>query len=687
MSVESHPSEKRRALLSRLSLRTKLTGTIVATSTLSLVLACTIFLIMQSRAISDAMTPAQAHAFLERFAQIALASFVISFTVAYLIARAFEQAMVKPLDDVISVIDRIRRERDYSARVEQLSEDEFGRLVSSFNMMLDELQARDLQIAQTLRALESARDQAETANVSKSQFLANMSHELRTPLNAIIGYTEILIEDFEDEAQTGPVDDLQKIRRSAHHLLTLINDILDLSKIEAGRMLPDVHVFDVTNLLDEVLATIKPIAMQKNNRLITHIEEAIGDARSDSVKIRQCLLNLMSNACKFSEGGIVTLSVRSLERVDSDGLLQFTISDTGIGMSEEQLANLFQPFMQADATTTRKFGGTGLGLAITKRFAELLGGGITVTSEPGVGTTFTMVVPRSAPNGNQSAGEEFLRVLPASLPALNMTTQQVAADTLTQNPDAPLILVVEDEPSSRELMTRWLSRMGYRVETAVDGEQGLAKARDHKPSVILLDVTMPKMTGFEVLKQLRSDPVTEMIPTIMVTAHDDRRYGLLMGAAEHLTKPIERQDLARILTLYSGKGDGEVLLVEDDPSIAEIYIRGISQAGFAVHHARNGVEALGMMEFNTYSLAIVDLMMPEMDGFELIEALEKRDPNKSMPIMVVTAKELTREDRGRLAGRIDKLHMKGGLSPRELVKDIFALTETTEVPVKRAVNE
>jgi signal transduction histidine kinase/DNA-binding response OmpR family regulator len=685
MVKEMQSDTPRRGLLSRLSLRTKLTGTIVATSTLSLLLASTVFLMMQNQIISDAMTAEQASAFLGRLGQIGLASFVISFTVAYLVARAFEQAMVKPVDDVIDVIERIRRERDYSARVEQFSDDEFGRLISSFNMMLDELQARDVQIAQTLRALETARDQAETANVSKSQFLANMSHELRTPLNAIIGYTEILIEDLEDEGAAGPVDDLGKIRRSAHHLLTLINDILDLSKIEAGRMLPDAHLFDVSSLMDEVLATIKPIAAQKKNQLIAHIDPGIGDARSDSVKIRQCLLNLMSNACKFSEEGIVTLSVRVLEHTDADGLLQFTVSDTGIGMSAEQLDNLFQPFMQADASTTRKFGGTGLGLAITKRFAELLGGDITVTSEPGVGTTFTMVLPRNVPN-SQSNSEEFLRAVVPMLPAAETHISRSVNDTQTTNPDAPLILVVEDEPSSRELMTRWLSRMGYRVETAADGEQGLEKARRCKPAVILLDVTMPKMTGFEVLKQLQSDPVTEMIPTIMVTAHDDRRYGLLMGAAEHLTKPIERQDLARILTLYSGKGEGEVLLVEDDPSIAEIYTRGIAQAGFAVHHARNGVEALGMMDFNTYSLAIVDLMMPEMDGFELIEKLEQRDPNKTMPIMVVTAKELTREDRARLAGRINKLHMKGGLSPRELVKDIFTLTEVTEIPVKRAVN-
>jgi signal transduction histidine kinase/DNA-binding response OmpR family regulator len=668
--------------LSRMSLRTKLTGTIIATSTMSLILACTVFYSLQNEALAQALTPDQAKMFVERFGQIGLVSFTISFAFAYLIARAFEQAMLKPLDDVINVIDKIRTDKDYSVRVSQLSEDEFGRLVSSFNTMLDELQSRDVQIAQTLRALEAARDQAEGASVAKSQFLANMSHELRTPLNAIIGYTEILIEDFEDDENTAPVDDLQKIRRSGHHLLTLINDILDLSKIEAGRMIPDVHLFDISTLVDEVVATLKPLASQKNNKLIVQVDPDIGEGRSDSVKIRQCLMNLLSNACKFSEDGIVTMSVRSLDRDDTDGLMQFTISDTGIGMTEEQLANLFQPFMQADASTTRKFGGTGLGLAITKRFAELLGGDITVTSEPGVGTTFTMILPKNVPYASNQVQEEFFRAPPAAI----TIAQEVVASNSTANPDAPLILVVEDEPSSRELMTRWLSRMGYRVETASDGEQGLEKARNLHPSVILLDVTMPKMTGFEVLQQLRTDPLTEMIPTIMVTAHDDRRYGLLMGAAEHLTKPIERQDLARILTLYSGKGDGEVLLVEDDPSIAEIYTRGISQAGFSVHHARNGVEALGMMNFNTYSLAIVDLMMPEMDGFQLIEEMERRNPDKSMPIMVVTAKELTREDRARLSGRIDKLHMKGGLSPRELVKDIYNLTESSDVPVKRVVN-
>lgn len=667
-------------MFQKLTFRAKLSGAIVITSALTLFLASFINVALQDVHIMSAShitIPLTVTSFWHKMLPFT------SLVFAYFTARAFEHLLLNPIDTLVVGIDHTRQTRDYSIRVEHMVDDQFGRLIKSFNALLADLQASDSQIAQTLKELENARDMAEQASVSKSQFLANMSHELRTPLNAIIGYTEILIEDLEDAAQDAAVDDLGKIRRSAHHLLTLINDILDLSKIEAGKMQIDAQSFDLANLTNDIMSTIQPLAQKKGNRLIMRHEPNLGSMCSDDVKLRQCLLNIVSNACKFTENGIITIAVKSLspDRSNEDhaGTVQFTVSDTGIGMTEEQIKGLFQPFTQADASTTRKFGGTGLGLAITKRFVELMGGDISVTSEPGIGTTFSILLPRQVPASIETAPVDMSHMHDAQGSIL-----QAQLPVRTSKTDAPLILVIDDEPMAQELMGRWLMRLGYQTITAQDGVKGVELARSMKPAIILLDVSMPKLNGWEVLELLRADEVTRLIPTIMVTAHDDRRRGILLGASEHITKPVEREDLARILALYSGKGEGTILLVEDDPMIAEIYSRGIEQAGFGVDHACNGLEALKLMDSKTYSLAVVDLMMPEMDGFQLIEALEQRDPNNMMPIMVVTAKELTREDRQRLAGRIQKLRTKGGLSPRDLVKDIYLLTgEHAEAPPQR----
>ncbi len=673
-------------MFQKLTFRAKLTGAIVITSTVTLALASFINL-----ALDDARLVAGSG----HFPMPVVASSIwyklmpfLSLFVTFFTARAFEHLLLNPVDVLVAGIDHTRETRDYSARVEHLVDDQFGKLIKSFNGLLADLQTSDLQVAQSLKELENARDMAEQASVSKSQFLANMSHELRTPLNAIIGYTEILIEDLEETEEQSAVDDLGKIRRSAHHLLTLINDILDLSKIEAGKMQIDAQSFDLAWLANDILSTVQPLAQKKSNRLIVRLEPNLGNMCSDDVKLRQCLLNIVSNACKFTENGIITIAIKSLvsDRAHDDrqgGTVQFNVSDTGIGMSEEQIKGLFQPFTQADASTTRKFGGTGLGLAITKRFVELMGGDISVTSEPGIGTTFSILLPRQVP----ASIETLDLTTNQTLQPAHMTQLQNQLPVRTSKTDAPLILVIDDEPMAQELMGRWLMRLGYQTITAQDGVMGVEMARSMKPAIILLDVSMPKLNGWEVLELLRADDVTRLIPTIMVTAHDDRRRGILLGASEHITKPVEREDLARILALYSGKGEGTILLVEDDPMIAEIYSRGIEQAGFGVDHASNGLEALKLMDHKSYSLAVVDLMMPEMDGFQLIEALEQRDPNNMMPIMVVTAKELTRDDRQRLAGRIQKLRTKGGLSPRDLVKDIYLLTgEHAESPPRWIVN-
>jgi adenylate cyclase len=596
----------------------------------------------------------------------------VTLGIAYFLARSFEHLLLGPIDGLVDAIDHVRTTGNYDTAVRYQANDQFRHLIDSFNGMMLDLRASEAQIGQAMRALEDARDQSEQASVAKSQFLANMSHELRTPLNAIIGYTELLIEDLDDAGPQEAVDDLHKIRRSAHHLLTLINDILDLSKIEAGRMELDKHSFDIAALVEEVVSTLRPLAQQKQNRIVLQIEPGIGPMVSDSVKVQQLLLNLLSNACKFTSGGLISISLRSLTE-GSKGTLQLTVSDTGIGMSEAHLARIFEPFTQADASTTRKFGGTGLGLAITKRFVELMGGDISVSSEPGVGTSFSVLLPRPAEDYTCEAGQQC--------------DGSAGLDTMPPGTGF-LVLVIDDEPMAQELNKRWIERLGHHVVIAPNGAAGLEMARRLKPNVILLDISMPGLNGWEVLAQLKQDPATAHIPAIMVSAHDERKRAVLLGAVELLTKPVARDDLNQLLTLYAGRSEGHILLVEDDVAMADIYGRAITSAGFQVHHAKNGIEALKLIDQQKdFRMAVVDLMMPEMDGFQFLEALEVRHPEMLMPVMVLTAKDLTSEDRRRLSGHAQMLRSKGSLSPRELLGDIYLLTgDAPEAALAKVVN-
>jgi signal transduction histidine kinase/DNA-binding response OmpR family regulator len=653
-------------MFKKISFRWKLCGAIVITAGLSLALA----LVLMSSVFGATFENVSGSIDLRK---PALVISMITLGIAYFLARSFEHLLLGPIDHLVTAIDDVRTNRNYETIVTYAAKDQFHHLISSFNAMMLDLRTSEAQIDQAMQALENARDQSEQSSVAKSQFLANMSHELRTPLNAILGYAELLIEDMDDTIETDAIDDLQKIRRSAHHLLTLINDILDLSKIEAGCMDVEKHNFDVAALIDDVVGTIKPLAAQKQNQIIINIEPGLGSMVSDSVKVKQLLLNLLSNACKFTDSGLISLSARLLTR-DGHGTVQFTVSDTGIGMSNAHLSRIFEAFTQADASITRKFGGTGLGLTISKKFVELMGGDLSVSSEERVGTTFSILLPR------------YLSDMPAlgtpELVDIDTAAHQISSDA------GLLVLVIDDEPMAQELNKRWIERLGHRVIIASNGTDGLKLARALNPNVILLDISMPGLNGWEVLQELKEDPATAHIPAIMVSAHDDRTRAILLGAVELLAKPVARDDLNQLLTLYSGRSEGKILLVEDDVAMADIYKRSIISAGFQVHHAKNGIEALKLLgKQKDFRMAVVDLMMPVMDGFQFLEALEIHHANLAMPVMVLTAKDLTQEDRKRLAGHTQMLRMKGSLSPRELIRDIYLLAgEATEVARAKVVN-
>ncbi len=498
--------------------------------------------------------------------------------------------------------------------------------------------------------LLAARQAAESANAAKSQFLASMSHELRTPLNAILGYSEMLQEDAAEKGDEAVIPDLGKIHSAGTHLLTLINDVLDLSKIEAGKMELYLETFEVRPLLETVVTTVQPLITKNGNRLDLEAPDTLGTIHADATRVRQVLLNLLSNASKFTERGTITLSARR-----AAGEIVFAVRDTGIGMTEEQLGRLFEAFAQAEATTAAKYGGTGLGLAISKKFCEMMGGSVAVESAPGVGTTFTVRLP----------------VVPRPIVAAGAAS--AAAADGPEDGDRPTVLVIDDDPAARELMRRILEKERMCVITAATGEEGIARARAEHPAAIALDVVMPGMDGWAVLAALKDDPALVAIPVVMTTMLDDRNLGLALGAADYLTKPIDRKRLTAVLGRYVRSGGGTVLIVEDDEATRRVVRRVVQKLGWNTQEAENGLVALERLADTSPSLILLDLMMPEMDGFAFLEALREREQWREIPVAVITAKELTPDDHRRLNGGVAQIVSKGRGRSRDVLNEVRTL--------------
>jgi PAS domain S-box-containing protein len=508
--------------------------------------------------------------------------------------------------------------------------------------------------------LSRARLAAEEANSAKSQFLANMSHELRTPLNAIIGYSEMLAEEVADIGHTELAPDLEKIRSAGRHLLALINDILDLSKIEAGKTDLYLEDFDVAVMLDDVCTTIRPLVDKNANRLVVRADKP-GTMRADLTKVRQMLLNLLSNACKFTEHGTITLDV---ERVASPAVpaeLFFRVTDSGIGMTPDQMNRLFEAFAQAETSTSKKYGGTGLGLAISRRFARMMGGDVTVASEPKHGSTFTIRLPAQAPEPAARTPRE---------------TEGVGR--------SGTVLVIDDDAHARELIGRFLTGEGFRVIEATDGASGLALARADHPDAITLDVLMPGMDGWAVLAALKADTTLADIPVIMLTMLDDRSLGFALGATEYLTKPLDRERLRALLARYRRDGARDVLVIEDDAPTRELLRRLLHDDGWRVDEAENGRAGLDAVSRRKPSLILLDLMMPVMDGCQFAAELRRNESWRDIPVVVITAKDLTAEERCALNGDVQGVMKKGALTGDELLRSIRDLVKAAGVELERA---
>jgi signal transduction histidine kinase/DNA-binding response OmpR family regulator len=538
-------------------------------------------------------------------------------------------------------------------------------LILQFALFMTYLDRRTTYFSVQNAEASKEREEALQANVFKSQFLANMSHELRTPLNAIIGYSEMLKEEAEDMGEQMFVEDLDKINKAGKHLLSLINDILDLSKIEAGKMDLYLEPCDIPVIIQDVLTTVKPLLEKNGNKLESSFPE--GSMITDVTKLRQLLFNLLSNAGKFTKEGTVWLDA-GYETVQEKRGIAFRVKDTGIGMTPEQMEHLFEAFKQGDSSTTKKYGGTGLGLAISKKICELMGGSIQVQSKSGQGTTFTVWLPLS---NNESEGDhDFLPEKSAAEASGGVT-----------------VLVIDDDPAAAQLMKRFLEKEDWQVAFAENGKKGIELARQLRPSVICLDVLMPGMDGWSVLSLMKNDPELAGIPVVITSMTDDKNMGYALGASDYLTKPVNRERLLPVLNrLVPGRISPNILVIEDDIPTSQMMDKMLEKEGYRVTKAGNGLTALLCMEQEMPQLILLDLMMPGMDGFEFVEELRKREEWHQVPVVVVTAKTITPEERLRLNGYVKSYVQKAAFDRNaliRLIRDMIVRSNSDQAGRKR----
>jgi len=502
---------------------------------------------------------------------------------------------------------------------------------------------------QTQEAIKSLNTELRVANLHKSEFLANMSHELRTPLNAILGFSELMLDDTSDKYDpTTRQKFLAQINASGKHLLSLINDILDLSKVEAGQMTLKLDTVLIVDVVREVLNTIEPLATKKRIRISVDVEGA-GQLLADAGKLRQMLLNLVSNAVKFTpEVGLVSIEAQRLQNA-----IEISVADTGIGIAESDIPRLFKEFQQLDAGAGRQQEGTGLGLALTKRLAELHGGDIRVMSERGKGSTFTIRLPLQPADAAHRA--------PVPVPPA------------TANEEArPVVLVVEDNLQAADLLLRQLDRGGFHAEIALSGTEALAKARELQPVAITLDIVLPGLDGWDVLAELKRDEATRNIPVVVVSVIDKPDLGRALGALDYFVKPVDAKALLARLRSYTFMSDAatkdiRVLVVDDEPANLEWLEGVLAPAGFSVISAHGGREGIDLAKARRPHLMLLDLMMPDVNGFDVVEALHADEATRSIPIMIITAKDLTDDDKRQLNGHVEAILSRGTTGATDLL--------------------
>jgi signal transduction histidine kinase/DNA-binding response OmpR family regulator len=581
---------------------------------------------------------------LERGAVIAAIVLAASLIAALLVAFIFQRAVAEPIVHLAEIARGVSNDKNYTLRATPTgNRDEPGILIHAFNDMLDQIQQRDealrdahreleqrveartAQLAAANKELERQNREVERATQLKSQFLASMSHELRTPLNAIIGFSDLLAEKTADHLTDKQQRFVGHVRNGARHLLQLINDILDLSKIESGLLELRRETFNISEALPEVLSVIRPLAMAKKIR-IEHAQETFS-VYADRVRFKQILYNLLSNALKFTpEGGRV-----GVECSTGDNSVRIAISDTGVGIRPEDQQLIFEEFRQAGETTKGVKEGTGLGLAITKRLVERQGGTIRVTSELGKGSCFSFTLPVGR------AAQEAEREVSAKDVIVVDPQQEMGGRK-------PLVLVVDDEPPARELLASYLEGAGYAVATVASGAEAVEKACQLHPNAITLDILMPGGSGFGTLAELKRRVETASIPIIVVSVVDQKEMAFTLGAVDYLVKPVQKSVLLNTLRQHirtRSNPSNNILVVDDDPATLDVVSDTLRSVGYRPHAVSNGKEALELLSKVRMDAILLDLMMPEMDGFEVLRSIRNSPELKEIPVLVITAKDLT----------------------------------------------
>jgi PAS domain S-box-containing protein len=508
--------------------------------------------------------------------------------------------------------------------------------------------------------LHRARETAEAATQAKSVFLANMSHELRTPMNAIIGFSRLVMRRSQDVLPQRQYENLEKILISAEHLLTLINDILDLSKIEAGHM--EIHPvsFQLEPLVDVCLHTLEPMVQNERIRFVKEIEAALPLLTTDQDKVKQILVNLLSNAVKFTTEGTITITARHY-----DGEITIAVIDTGIGIPAEALEHIFAEFRQVDNSTTRQYGGTGLGLSISRRLAQLLGGDIIVQSTFGVGSTFTVTLPL-----HYDATPLGTRV--ATIPSREESLSPPESDKI--------ILAIDDDPDVIYLLRENLTEAGYCVVGATNGEEGLQQARALRPLAITLDILMPHKDGWQLLHELKTDATTRDIPIIVLSIVDNKALGYQLGAFDYLLKPFDREAILAALTRIPPQR-GRLLVVDDDVQIVDLVRQFLEGEPYEVMAAADGQEALEAISQQQPDILLLDLLMPRLDGFAVIERLRQDAQYHQLPIIVLTAKTLTAAEYARLEQSVRTVIQKQGWDRDTLMQELWGILPASHSPI------
>jgi signal transduction histidine kinase/CheY-like chemotaxis protein len=617
-----------------------------------------------------------------RHERLVMGGVTIGITILAIIVTAIAVSMLlrrvtRPLNQLVDATKTISS-GDLSTEIAVQSEDEVGLLASSFNQMARDLKANigekdryarelgklNVELEDKVRArtmeLEAANRELQIANLKireadrlKSEFLANMSHELRTPMNAIIGFTKLVRRKSADLLPLRQLENLEKVETSANQLLRLINDILDLSKIEAGKMSMNIMPFELAPLVDTCFTTVESMVKEGRVRLLKEVPDDLPEVLSDQDKLKQIIINLLSNGLKFTEEGEVKLSA-----VLEDASLRITVSDTGIGISSNALEYIFEEFRQADGSSTRKYGGTGLGLSITKKLTHLLGGTIDVRSVEGEGSTFTVTLPLA--KKDEEAPAETVR-----------PDEEMLASVETKG--KKILLAIDDDPNVLILLKQNLEDEGYYVVGALNAEEGIRKAKEIHPFAVTLDILMPQKDGWGVLSDLKADPATRDIPIIVLSIIDNKELGFSLGAFDYLVKPLEKEAIMAALQRIPGVPAKRVLVVDDEPAAVDLLTQILQEEGYQVKGTYSGEEALRALDASPQDIILLDLLMPEMGGFEVIQRVKANPRWRDIPIIVVTAKDLTDSDWGFLHRSVDRIIQKSGLARESLMKEVQSL--------------